>query len=341
MEASAKQYYDRHLKLTGFGEQAQLKLSAAKVLVVGAGGLGCPLLQYLVTAGVGELGIVDGDIIAISNLHRQILYNREDIGQSKSATAVTKLKQLQPNIAIKAYNYNLNPDNILALFECYDIIVDGTDNFATRYLVNDACIIKNKPFVSGAINDYTAQLSVFNYQDGPTYRCLYPEAPAEEICTTCAINGVLNVLPGIVALYMANEVIKVITGYGDVLSGKLLLIDIRHNIHQQFKFDLVPKNKQIKHLPQDTIMLSVEGVKHYRQKNPETQLIDVREDWEFEEFNIGGINIPLNTLLIRKNQIDVNKPIIFICEMGKRGRIAMQLLKEEINGEVLLAKMNN
>ncbi|GAA4782399.1 molybdopterin-synthase adenylyltransferase MoeB [Olivibacter ginsenosidimutans] len=341
MEASERQYYDRQLKLTGFGEQAQLKLRAANVLVVGAGGLGCPLLQYLVTAGVGELGIVDGDRIALSNLHRQILYTRADIGQYKSTVAAVKLKQLQPDTVIKAYNYNLNRDNILALFASYDLIVDGTDNFATRYLVNDACVIKNKPFVSGAIHDFTAQIAVFNYQGGPTYRCLYPEAPAEEICTTCAINGVLNVLPGIVALYMANETIKVITGYGDVLSGKLLLIDIRRNIHQQLKFDLVPQNKQIKQLQEDRVMLGVEEVKYYQQEKPGTQLIDVREEWEFEEDNLGGINIPLHALLARKGEIDLYRPIIFICQTGKRSRIALQLLKEEVNGDVLLAKMMN
>jgi len=340
MDASAKQYYDRQLKLTGFGEPAQFKLSTAKVLVVGAGGLGCPLLQYLVTAGVGELGIVDGDRIALSNLHRQILYTRADIGQYKSTVAAAKLRQLQPDTVIKAYNYNLKQDNILALFAYYDLIVDGTDNFATRYLVNDACVITNKPFVSGAIHDFTAQVAVFNYQGGPTYRCLYPEAPAEAICTTCAINGVLNVLPGIVALYMANEAIKVITGYGDVLSGKLLLIDIQKNKHQQLQFDLVPQNQQIKRLHQDTVMLRAEEVKYYQQENPETQLIDVREEWEFEENNLGGINIPLNTLLAKKGEIDRHKSIIFICETGKRSRIALQLLKEEVNGEILLAKMN-
>lgn len=326
MDTSEKKYYDRHLKLDGFGTPAQEKLLQAKVLVIGAGGLGCPLLQYLTTAGIGTIGVVDGDTIALSNLHRQILYNPEDVGLSKAETAVKKLKQLQPSIDIKAYCFNLTNKNAAALFAKYDLIIDGTDNFATRYLVNDACVLQHKPLVSGAIQGYMGQVSVFNYLDGPTYRCLYPEVPDEDDCSSCSINGVLNVLPGIVALYMANEAIKVISGYGDVLSGKLLLIDIQKNEHRILHFDAMDANKHITSLDTVEDFLSSAEAIRYQAMDQTTQLIDVREPWEYEEHNIGGINIPLHDLLERRNEIDLHNPIIFICQSGKRSRMARHLL---------------
>jgi len=339
MDISEQQYYDRHIKLNGFGAIAQEKLLQAKVLVIGAGGLGCPLLQYLATAGIGTIGVVDGDVVAVSNLHRQILYNIDDVGLSKAETAVKKLKRLQPSIDIKPYAFNLSNQNALALFAEYDLIIDGTDNFATRYLVNDACVAQNKPLVSGAIQDYMGQISVFNYQDGPTYRCLYPDAPADDDCTSCSINGVLNVLPGIVALYMANEVIKVLSGYGDVLSGKLLLIDIQKNEHRLLSFEAIAANKHVKALnPIEHVLSSVEVIR-YRDLNQFTQLIDVREPWEFEEHNIGGINIPVHEIIYRKNEIDKNKQVILLCQSGKRSHTAAVLLKKD-NYDILLAKLN-
>lgn len=339
MDASEKKYYDRHLKLEGFGTLAQEKLLQAKVLVIGAGGLGCPLLQYLATAGIGTIGVVDGDVIAISNLHRQILYTSDDLGLSKAETAVKKLKLLQPSIDIKAYCFNLSSKNASALFAQYDLIIDGTDNFETRYLVNDACVLQQKPFVSGAIQAYMGQISVFNYQAGPTYRCLYPEAPADEDCFSCSVNGVLNVLPGIVALYMANEAIKVISGYGEVLSGKLLLIDIERNEHRLLSFEVNEANKHLTSLNPTESWLSSDEVIRYQATHQTTQLVDVREPWEFEEYNIGGINIPVHEIIYRKNEIDKNKPVILLCQSGKRSRTAAVLLKKD-NYEILLAKLD-
>src|SRR5690606_11471503 len=220
-----REYYDRQIKLTGFGESAQKKLQQARVLGIGAGGLGCPTLQDLATAGVGHIGSSCGDLTAMHNLHRQMRFSREDIGHSKACVAVKKLKQLQPAIQLKSHPFSLSAANALDIISQYDLIVDGSDNFNTRYLVNDACVISGKAFVSGAVHDYTGQLSVFNYNEGPTYRCLYPDAPDPDYCHSCSINGIVSVSPGIVGLLMANEVIKVVTTYGDVLSGKLLTID--------------------------------------------------------------------------------------------------------------------
>ena len=341
MSVLEKAYYDRHLKLAGFGEQAQRRLQAAKVLVIGAGGLGCPVLQYLVTAGVGEIGIVDGDYIAHSNLHRQLLYNRHDVGQSKAKVAAERLRQLQPNTLIHAYTEHLNSRNALVLLSQYDLIIDGTDNFATRYLVNDACVMANKPLVSGAIHDYQGQVSVFNYKNGPTYRCLYPDALLDDHCGNCSLTGVLNVLPGIVGVYMANEAIKLITEYGDVLSGKLLCIDIQKNTHQLLNFELVPANKQITHLNQHITLLHLNDVHLHQVTNPEIQLVDVREAWEFDEWNIGGINIPVYAIPTRKGEIDRHKPVIFICQTGKKSRLAHQLLQSYLRREVYYAKMDN
>jgi len=340
MLATEKVYYDRHLKLSGFGETAQKKLFAAKVLVVGAGGLGCPLLQYLVTAGIGQIGIIDGDVISASNLHRQVLYTPDDLGRPKAETAARKLTALQPLTQIKAYNQALNPQNALEVISEYDLVIDGTDNFESRYLINDACVISKKPFVSGGINDYSGQLSVFNYQGGPTYRCLFPEAPTEEDCFSCAINGVLNVLPGIIALYMANEAIKVVTQYGEVLSGKVMVIDIRYNQFQLFDLEPQSVNQKITKLPSELTLLSRAAIQEHIEKDPNIQLIDVRETWEFEENNLGGVNIPLHDLPFRKAEIATDAPIIFLCQTGKRSRYAAKIF-EKSNASIYIAKMDD
>jgi adenylyltransferase/sulfurtransferase len=359
-----RQYFDRHLKLKDFGETAQNKLFNAKVLVVGAGGLGCPLLQYLVTAGVKTVGIVDGDTVSPSNLHRQILYNMQDVGLPKAQVASKKLTSLQPLVHIETYNFYLNSQNILEIFNKYDIVVDGTDNFATRFLINDACVITGKPLVSGAISDYVGQLSVFNYKGGPTYRCLFPEEPSDDDCTTCSINGVLNVLPGLIALYMANEVIKIITNYGEILSGKLLLIDIQSNHHQMIYIDAIPEHQTITKLPllktevtlaqnnrhekvaknengqTNKILLTVREVQEYLEKNPKTRLIDVREQWEFDEYNIGGQNIPLFDLIAKKEEIHSANAMILLCQTGKRSLYAAHILKKNVKN-ILVAQLND
>ncbi|MBL4668869.1 MAG: HesA/MoeB/ThiF family protein, partial [Flavobacteriales bacterium] len=224
-----KNRYSRHLSLEKVGLSGQEKLKLAKVLVIGSGGLGCPVLQYLTAAGIGTIGIIDFDNVDETNLQRQILFTTNDIGTNKAVAAGNRLKQLNPYIDFNIYPERLTTKNALNLFSDYDIIVDGTDNFSTRYLVNDACVITNKPLIYGAIYKFEGQVTVFNYQKGPTYRCLFPEPPKAGSVPNCSEIGVLGVLPGIIGTQQANEVLKLILGIGESLSGKLLTYDSLNN----------------------------------------------------------------------------------------------------------------
>ena len=221
--------YSRHIILSEIGQEGQNKLSKAKVLVIGAGGLGCPVLQYLTAAGIGCIGIVDFDIVEISNLQRQVLFGTSSLGENKAEAAKKRLEDLNDTISITAYSEKLTHKNAIDLFNQYDIIVDGTDNFATRYLVNDAAIITNKPLVFGAIYKFEGQVSVFNYNNGPSYRCLFPSPPKKDAIPNCSEIGVLGVLPGIIGNMQANEVLKIILGLGKVLSGELLCYNALNN----------------------------------------------------------------------------------------------------------------
>lgn len=234
--------YSRHISLSEIGEEGQAKLGRAKVLVVGAGGLGCPVLQYLTAAGVGTIGIIDFDEVEESNLQRQILYGVNDIGNNKALSAKNRLEQLNPHLQFNTYPKKLTVHNAQELVRQYDIVVDGSDNFATRYLVNDACLLENKPLVYGAIYKFEGQVSVFNYQNGPSYRCLFPQAPSPSQATSCAEIGVLGILPGIIGCYQANEVLKIILGIGNPLSGKLFLFNALTNQHQVLQ---VQPNRQV------------------------------------------------------------------------------------------------
>ena len=221
--------YSRQIILDEIGLEGQERLKIARVLMIGAGGLGCPVLQYLVAAGIGTLGIIDFDIVEESNLQRQILYSTEDIGKNKAIVAKKRLKQLNPHINIIAYPKPLNRQNALTLFPRYDLIIDGTDNFETRYIVNDVSLLTGKPFVYGAIHKFEGQVAVFNYEHGPSYRCLFPNPPEKDSIPSCSQMGVLGVLPGIVGAYQANEALKIILKIGEPLSGKLLLINSQTN----------------------------------------------------------------------------------------------------------------
>lgn len=217
--------YNRHIILSEIGREGQGKLSKAKVLVVGAGGLGCPVLQYLAAAGIGTIGIIDFDTVETSNLQRQILFGSSSLGQYKAIAAKNRLADLNETIAIKAYPQKLDFQNALELFEQYDVIVDTTDNLKTKYLINDACVLTNKPLVFGAIYKFQGQVSVFNYENGPTYRCAFPHYPENDTSSNSSEVGVLGVLPGIIGTMQANEVLKIILGIGKVLSGTFLYYD--------------------------------------------------------------------------------------------------------------------
>ena len=328
--------YNRQIILPEIGLDGQLKLKSARVAVVGAGGLGCPVLQYLTAAGIGNIGIIDDDKVHESNLHRQILYNTNDTGKNKAAVAAAKLKTLNPCVNIISFETRLTGSNAVQILSDYDLIIDGSDNFATRYLVNDICLSLGKPFVSGAIFGFEGQLSVFNYMDGPTYRCLFPEASESP---SCAENGVLGVLPGILGSYMANEAIKIICGIGEILSGKLMVINILNNSVNFFRITRSVVNPHTPSLQEE--MINGSGIKDSGEFVPEEPfdewtehlpegmlLVDVRGPLESEADPIGGINIPLEDITDEYQSLPADKKVFFYCNSGNRSKKAMEIFKQ-------------
>lgn len=334
LSQSEHSHYHRHLILPGFGLEAQEKLKSFSVLVVGAGGLGCPALMYLAAAGIGRIGIVDNDVVSESNLHRQVLFGISDIGKSKAETAAKRLQANNPHVIIKAIPELLSKENALTIIKEYDLVMDGSDNFATRYLVNDACIILNKPFVSGSIFTYEGQISVFNYKNGPTYRCLFPEPPSANEMPNCAEIGVLGVLPGVVGTIMATEAIKVTAGIGEPLSGKLLVYDALHMSFHTISFSGKPENKKIDSLGEydlvcETSTMPEISADELKEKMAKVFLVDVRESHEHEAFNIGGKNFPLSKLEEHINNIPKDKTVVVHCQAGLRSRKAIELLQDK------------
>lgn len=329
--------YIRQTSLQSFGVDNQSKLSDSHILIIGIGGLGIPVANYLNAMGVGTIGIMDNDNVELHNLQRQVLYTEEDLGKSKLNIATEKLKIQNSNTVIKAFPEFLTTANALSTIKDFDVVVDATDNFATRYLINDACVILKKPFVYGALHAFEGQVSVFNYQDGPTYRCLFPDIPKPDEIANCNENGVLGVLPGIIGTLQALEVVKVITGIGEVLSGKLLLFDGLTQTTQKMNFKSRAENKAITKLGEDygfsscTIENSIEA-EDFRILNEKTalQLIDVRNPEEFKNFHLpNAINIPLPDIITSIHRIDFYKPIYLICQTGKRSAIALKSIQRE------------
>lgn len=335
MDLSKEEYqrYSRHLLMQEFGLQAQIKLKQAKVLVVGAGGLGCPCLLYLAAAGLGTLGIADDDVVDISNLQRQVIFDTGDLGLPKAECAKAHILAKNPLLKIHTYG-RITVDNVLHIASEYDLIIDGSDNFSTRYLLNDACVILNKPYIYGALFKFEGQVSTFNFQQGPTYRCLYPEAPPAGEVKGCGEAGVLGVLPGIIGTWQATEAIKVITGIGEVLSGSLLIINLLNNQFDTFSFRANPRHRNIKTLGTDNDAcvfdpqsITYQTLNDWLQKDESLQLIDVREEFEFESYNIGGINIPLDELEDKMDRVCGGNKIVVICQSGARSAKAIQLIK--------------
>lgn len=329
LSAEEKERYSRHLILEGFGEEAQLKLKNAKVLVVGAGGLGCPALLYLTAAGIGTIGIIDDDLVTESNLHRQILFSTDDIGKQKVVVAKTKLSSQNPFIAIETYFSRLTKKNVFDIIKDYDLVIDGSDNFSTRYLLNDACVILNKPLVYGAIHKFEGQVSVFNYKNGPTYRCLFPEPPNEGEMPACGEVGVLGVLPGIIGTWQATEAIKIITYVGEPLSGKLLSFDLLSNFISTFEFELDVKNRSIQSLGDHHFSCKTNSISLDKLQALETpvQLIDVREKTEFAVKNLNGINIPVSEMKNRITELDPKALTVVHCKSGIRSKQAIEIIK--------------
>lgn len=340
--------YQRHLTLPGFGEAAQLRLKSARVLMIGAGGLGCPVLQYLAAAGVGTLGIVDDDVVSGSNLQRQILFTDADVGQPKAVAAAARLKAMNPMVNCEVHAKRLTVDNALDLVGAYDLVIDGSDNFATRYLVNDACVLAGKPLVYGALYTFQGQASVFNYKGGPTYRCLFPEPPDPKDAPNCAEIGVLGVLPGLIGVIQATEAIKVLCGIGQPLSGRLMLFDALEMRQQIVRFERVPALAEVTelraiqyacaaeptHAGESDDEMSVEALETRLGGDAPLQVIDVREDWERALCRIDSVHMPLGALV--QGQVDVAElglrpelPTCVYCKAGVRSLHAMDILRAQ------------
>jgi sulfur-carrier protein adenylyltransferase/sulfurtransferase len=340
--------YSRHLIMPEVGMTGQRKLKAASVLLIGTGGLGAPLGMYLAAAGVGRLGLVDFDVVDASNLQRQIIHGTKDVGRPKIASARDRLQDINPHVEIETHETRVTSENALRLFVNYDVIVDGTDNFPTRYLVNDACVLTGKPNVYGSIFRFEGQASVFWAERGPCYRCLYPEPPPPGLVPSCAEGGVLGVLPGIIGAIQANEAIKIILGAPDIMVNRLLLFDAWRMRFRELKLRKNPDcplcgdNPTIKELidyeefcgitPQPEPKPTMEEItaielKQRLDNGDDIQIIDVREPHEYEIGQIPNSTlIPLGQVLNRMNEIDPDRETVVHCKMGGRSAKAIDAL---------------
>jgi adenylyltransferase/sulfurtransferase len=343
--------YSRHLIMPEVGMDGQLKLKAAKVLLIGTGGLGAPLGLYLTAAGVGHIGLVDFDVVDFTNLQRQITFGTSDVGKPKTEAASARLSNLNPDIQIATHQTKLTSENALEIFKDYDIIVDGTDNFPTRYLVNDACILLGKPNVYGSIFRFEGQVTVFGMPAGPCYRCLYPEPPPPGLVPSCAEGGVLGVLPGIVGSLQALETIKLIIGRGESLAGRLVLFEalsfkfrelkLRKNshcpmcgahrkIHQLIDYNEFcgirgeEEPETDLHVPE----ITARDLKDRLDKGDDVFILDVREPHEYQICNLKGHLMPLGELPRRVHELDSARQIVVHCKTGKRSARAVDFLRQ-------------
>jgi len=329
---SSSTRYNRQIILSDIGEEGQQKLAKSKVLVIGAGGLGTAILPYLAAAGVGEIGIVDHDVIEISNLQRQVIYKTDAIGKSKAKEAKATITELNPLVKVKAISEKLSGRNAISLFEKYDIIVDATDNIAIKYLINDACFVTNKPMVYGSIFRFQGQVSVFNYQNGPTYRCLYPDENSNAI--NCEEAGVLGVSVGIIGMFQANEVLKMILEIGEVLSGKILVYNVLNNEQQKYDFEksdiqtITREAFEEKYNKCEVEEVSFESVLN-EMDNDEVLFLDVRNTDESPKISLRNqIQIPLMHLESKLENLDKKQTIYIFCQSGIRSKIAFELLQK-------------
>ncbi len=345
--------YSRHLILPEVGMEGQRKLKAARVLCVGTGGLGSPLALYLAAAGIGTLGLVDFDVVDASNLQRQIIHSTKDIGRKKLDSAEEKLLALNPSLNVVKHDTMLSSANALEILKDYDVVADGTDNFPTRYLINDACVLLGKPNAYGSIFRFEGQASVFATKEGPCYRCLYPEPPPPGLVPSCAEGGVLGILPGLVGVIQATEVIKLILGKGAPLIGRLLLVDalnmrfrelklrknpecpvcgenptVKELIDYQHFCGIVPESKEDKSLKNGIPQITVKELKRRIDAGEDVQLIDVREPYEFQIAQIGGKLIPQNDVPKRLAEIDRDREVVVHCRSGARSQKIAEFLKQ-------------
>ena len=342
--------YSRHLSLPEVGIEGQTKIKSSKVLVVGAGGLGSPVSLYLAAAGIGTIGMVDFDIVDESNLQRQVLFGMDQIGKSKLESAKERLTNLNPHTNYILHETALSSENALDIIKDYDIVVDGTDNFPTRYLVNDACVILNKPNVYGSIYRFDGQISVFNHENGPCYRCLYPSPPPPNLVPSCAEGGVLGVLPGIIGTMQANEALKLILGIGDLMVNRFLLFDAltfefnELKIHKNNDCVSCGDNPSITKLIDYKQFCGIESVnekvafseleatelQQQLDNGASPIIIDVREDFELEISKIeGSLHIPMNQIPNRLNELNPENDYVIICRTGVRSLQICEFLSNQ------------
>jgi molybdopterin/thiamine biosynthesis adenylyltransferase/rhodanese-related sulfurtransferase len=351
------QRYSRHLIMPEVGMEGQLKLKASRVLCVGTGGLGSPLAMYLAATGVGTLGLVDFDVVDASNLHRQVIHHTKDIGRAKLESAEEKVQGINPNVSVRKFETKLTSANALDILKQFDVIVDGTDNFPTRYLINDACVLSGKPNVYGSIFRFEGQASVFATKDGPCYRCVYPEPPPPGMVPSCAEGGVLGILPGLVGLIQATETIKLILGAGEPLIGRLLLVDalamrfremkLRKNpecpvcgknptITQLIDYEEFCRLRQNETRPEEKRTMrnalpemTVEELKLRMDAKDDFVLLDVREPNEYQICNLGGVLMPMGDVPKRQQELDPEKHIVVHCRSGVRSGKVVDFLRQQ------------
>jgi len=342
--------YSRHLIMPEVGMEGQLKLKAAKVLCIGAGGLGSPLALYLAAAGVGTLGVVDFDVVDYTNLQRQVIHTTADVGRKKLDSAAETVKAINPFVQLRLFETRLTSENALELFRDFDMIVDGTDNFPTRYLVNDACVLTGKPNVYGSIFRFEGQVSVFATKDAPCYRCLYPEPPPPGLVPSCAEGGVLGILPGLVGIMQATEAIKLILGKGEPLIGRLLLVDALGMRFRELKLrknpdcpacgthptvtKLIDYNEfcgirgEEKPVASNVPEIQPEELKARLDAGEDIFILDVREPHEYQICNLQGYLIPLGELPKRAHELDSSREIVAHCRSGVRSAKAVTFLQQ-------------
>jgi adenylyltransferase/sulfurtransferase len=342
--------YKRHLVLPELGLEGQQALLASRVLLIGAGGLGCPLAQYLAAAGVGTLGLVDYDVVDASNLHRQVLYGTADVGRPKTEVAAERIAAMNPDVKVERHDVQLDSSNAMKLLGSYEVVVDGTDNFPTRYLTNDACVLLGLPNAHGSIYRFHGQMSVFDARHGPCYRCLYPEPPPPGSVPSCAEGGVLGVLPGLVAMVQATETVKIVTGMGQPLYGRLLQYDALQMEFNEFRLRKDPTCPACGDEPSITELIDYEGfcgvpaaetpatafrevsaaeVARRQQTGQDFLLLDVRNPDEFERTRIEGSTLlPLGSLEDRVEELAEwrNRPVVVHCHHGGRSAKACEFL---------------
>src|SRR6266446_1222478 len=342
--------YSRHLIMPEVGMDGQLKLKAAKVLCIGTGGLGSPLAMYLAAAGVGTIGLVDFDVVDFTNLQRPIIHFTSDVGRRKLDSAAEKIAGITPFVEVRKFETRLTSANALEIFKDFDIIVDGTDNFPTRYLVNDACVLTGKPNVYGSIFRFEGQASVFGTKEGPCYRCLYPEPPPPGLVPSCAEGGVLGILPGLVGVIQATETIKLILGIGEPLISRLLLVDALGMSFRELKLRKSPDcpvcgtNPTVTQLidynefcgirgeeapvATDVPAMTVDELKQQLDAKKDLFILDVREPHEYQICNLNGYLIPLGDLPKRVHELDSSREIVAHCKMGGRSAKAVEFLRQ-------------